>query len=128
MPNPSPHLLFRLRRTIKGLSCTFGTTNPNSCTFGNSNSCNPTSRLFADAFPTIVSLSKRTISLKNMFVFIHIVSHVPNFLWDKQARAVHAPWILYGKNLKEITLISTKICYRSILANVLMNSGKCMTA
>ena len=37
-------------------------------------------------------------------------------------------WILYGKNLKEIILISIKICYRSILANVLMNSGECMAA
>ena len=25
-----------------------------------------------------------------------------NSLWDKQARAAHALWILYGKNLKEI--------------------------
>ena len=143
-PNPIPHLLFRLRRTIKGISCTFGTSNPNSCTFGNPNSCtfgnlnsctfmtrNPTSRLFSDAFPTIASLSKRTISLtgiRNTFVFMHIVSHVPNSLWDKQARAAHASWILYGKNLKEIALISTKIYYSSILANVLMNSGKCTTA
>ena len=122
-------LLFRLRRTIKWPSCTFGTSNANSCTFGNPNSCtfrtrNPTSQLFADAFPTIASLSKRTISLtdiKNTFVFMPIVSHVANSLWDKQARAAHVPWILYGKNLKEITLISAMICYRSILANVLMN-------
>ena len=117
-------------------SCTFGSSNPNSCIFRNPNSCtfrtrNPNSRLFSDAFPTIASLSKRTESLtsiRNTFVFMHIVSHVPNSLWDKQERAAHASWILYGKNLKEITLISTKICRRSILANVLMNSGKCMTA
>ena len=66
--------------------------------------------------------------IRNTFVFMHVVSHVPNSLWDKQARAAHASWILYGKNLKEVTLISTKICYCSILANVLMNSGKRMTA
>ena len=52
---------------------------------------------------------------------MHVVSHVPNFLWDKQARAAHTSLILYGKNLKEITLISKNICYRSILANVLMD-------
>ena len=66
--------------------------------------------------------------IRNMFVFMHAVSHIPNSLLDKQARAAHASWILYGKNLKEITLTSTKICYRSILANVLMNSRECMTA
>ena len=133
-PNPIPHLLFRLRRTIKGISCTFGTSNPNSCTFGNPNSCNfrtrnHTSRLFADAFPTIAS-SKRIISLTDIVsqYLTDIVSHVPSSLWDKQARAAHASWILYGKNLKEIALISTKIYYSSILANVLMNSGKCTTA
>ena len=63
----------------------------------------PTSRLFADAFPTIVSLLKRTISLtaiRNTFVFMHVVSYLPNSFWDKQARAAHGSWILYGKNLK----------------------------
>ena len=123
-PNPIPHLLFRLRRTIKGISCTFG--NPNSCNF---RTRNHTSRLFADAFPTIAS-SKRIISLTDIVsqYLTDIVSHVPSSLWDKQARAAHASWILYGKNLKEIALISTKIYYSSILANVLMNSGKCTTA
>ena len=92
-----------------------GTSNPNSCTF---RTRNPTSRLFSDAFPSIAS-SKRTISLtgiRNTFVLMHVVSYVPNSFCDKQARAAHASWILYGKNLKEITLISTKICYRSILS------------
>ena len=66
--------------------------------------------------------------IRNTFAFLHIVSHVLNSLWDKQTRAAHASWILYEKDLKEITLISTMICYRSILTNVLMNSGKCMAA
>ena len=60
---------------------------------------------------------------------MHVVSHVPKSLSDNQTGATHATWILYGKKkIKlKITLISTRICYRSILSNVLMNSGKCIT-
>ena len=107
-------------------SCTSGNPNPSSRTF---RTRSHTSRLISDAFPTIASLSKRTKSLtgiRNTFVCMHVVSYVPNFLWDKQARAAHASWILCGKNLKEVTLISTKICYRSILAND--EQPKCMRA
>ena len=60
--------------------------------------------------------------IRNTFVFMHVVSHVPNSLLDKRARAAHASWILYGKNLKEIT--STKICYRLILAGADLALGK----
>ena len=34
--------------------------------------------------------------IRNTFVFMHVVTHIPNSLWDKQARAAHASWILYA--------------------------------
>ena len=85
-------------------------------------------RCFSNNCVMIKRWSMSLTCIRSTFAFLHIVSHVQNSLWDKQARAAHASWILYEKDLKEITLISTMICYRSILTNVLMNSGKCMAA
>ena len=36
---------------------------------------------------------------------MHVVSYVPNSLWDKQAIQAHASWILCGKNFKEINVV-----------------------
>ena len=95
-----------------------------SDTFGN-----PTSRLFFESFPTIATIAKRTISLtgiRNTFVLMHIVSRIPNSLWGKQARAAHASWILYGVNLRVITLRSVKKRYDYVLTLALENTKNYM--
>ena len=62
------------------------------------------SRLISDAcFSDNCVIKRWSMSLtriRNTFVFIHVVSHVPNSLWDKQTRAAYPSQILYGKNLK----------------------------